>query len=213
MTDEVTITVDESAGPIREPRGPSFGQIVAGALLILIGIAWLLEAADWADVPWQGLLAGALVIVGVALMFGARTGSHGGLIAFGIVLAVVMALSTAIDVLADIPLSGGVGEETHRPIAAVESEYRWGIGSMTLDLREADLIDGEDLEASVAVGELIVILPADAAVRIDGRAGIGEVVVFGRRSSGLGADLVADDPGATFTLDLDVAIGKVEVRR
>jgi hypothetical protein len=212
MTDGYT--PDTSDTPAAADRnGPALGQIVTGALLIMLGIAWLIDAADWADVPWRGLLAGALVIVGVALLFGARSGSHGGLIAFGIAVAVLLSLSSAIAVLADIPLSGGIGEERLRPTAVVEDEYRWGIGSMTLDLRGAtgDL-EGREIEASVAIGELIVYLPEGAAV-IDARTGIGEVKVLGESSSGFDASIeVSADPGA-LVLDLDVAIGKVEVRR
>ena len=33
-----------------EPRRFSLGQVVTGAILVLIGIAWLVEAADWADI-------------------------------------------------------------------------------------------------------------------------------------------------------------------
>ena len=195
-------------------RGPSLGQIVAGAILVLIGFAWLAEAADWFDVPWRGLLAGALVIVGIALMFGARRAPHGGLIAFGVVLAILLSLSSAIAVLADIPLTGGIGEQRHRPTIELDDEYRWGIGSMTLDLRNLSAEEaGEAVAASVAIGELVVYVPAGLEVAIDARVGIGEVEVFGERSSGFDAELTTDAPEGALTLDLDVAIGKVEVRR
>lgn len=219
MTDELTPNVsrDEAApaGPIREPDGPILGQVVGGALLILIGAAWLVEAADWGDVPWRVLLASALIIVGVALMWGARTGRHGGLIAFGVILTLAVALGTALEVLADIPLTGGVGEESHRPVASVDDEYRWALGSMTLDLSGVGVpLEGRTVAASVAIGELIVIVPPDVQLHIDARSGIGEVDVLEERSSGLGADLTLDEGAApALTLDLDVAIGKVEVRR
>jgi len=212
MTDGSTPEI--AATPAGGDRtGPGLGQIVTGALLIMLGIAWLIDVANWGDVPWRGLLAGALVIVGVALMFGARSGSHGGLIAVGIAVAVLLSLSSAIAVLADIPLSGGIGEERLRPTAVVEDEYRWGIGSMTLDLRGATgELEGREIEVSVAIGELIVYLP-EGGVVIDARTGIGEVVVLGETSSGFDATIeVSADPGA-LVLDLDVAIGKVEVRR
>jgi predicted membrane protein len=72
------------------------------------------------------------------------------------------------------------------------------------------------VEISLAIGELVVIVPREATLEIDARAGIGEVVVFDRRASGLGADLEyrsEDGRERVLTLDLDVAIGKVEVRR
>lgn len=216
MTDDFT-----PASPPTEPSSPdevservNLGRIVAGAILVMIGIAWLIEAANWGDVPWRGLLAGALMVVGVVLMIGARSGSHGGLLAFGMVLAVVMAMSGAIEVLADIPLNAGIGEERHRPVAQVDDEYRWGIGSMTVDLRGAADLDGHTIAASVAIGELIVILPDDVAVSVTATSGIGEVRVLDERSAGLGADLELTEQGdGRLVLHLEVAIGKVEVRR
>ena len=197
-----------------ERSGLGLGQIVSGALLVMLGVAWLIEAAGWADVPWRGLLAGALIMVGAALMFGARSGSHGGLIAFGMGLAVVLALSSAIAVLADIPLSGGFGEERLRPAAVVEDEYHWGIGSMTLDLRgtTGDLA-GREITASVAIGELIVYVPEGVDVTIDAHVGIGEARCSAKPAAASTAGVqVSGGPGA-LVLDLDVAIGKVEVRR
>jgi predicted membrane protein len=217
MTDDLTPNVSRAGsdpGPIREPAGPGLGHLVSGALLILVGVGWLIETADWGDVPWRILLAVSLIVVGLALMWGSRTGSHGGLIALGVVLTIVVALGTALEVLADIPLTGGVGEEIHRPLSSVDDEYRWALGSMTLDLSGATALEGETIEASVAIGELVVIVPDDVAVQVDARSGIGEVEVLDRRSSGLGADLTFDEGGEMLlVLDLDVAIGRVEVRR
>lgn len=216
MNDEFTPqpVSDLQPDPDRRPA-PGLGQIVAGAILVMIGIAWLIEAADWADIPWRGLLAGALVLVGVALMVGARRGSYGGLIVFGIFLAVALALSSAIAVLADIPLSGGIGEERHHPVAVIEDEYRWGIGSMTIDLRGAEPpLEGREITASVAIGELVVYVPEGTEVSVEARAGIGEARVFGQASNGFDAQMDVPSPeGEALFLDLDVAIGKVEVRR
>lgn len=210
MTDSPT---PDPFAPDDERRGLGLGQIVAGALLVLLGVAWLVEAGGWANVPWRGLLAGALVIVGAALMFGARNGSHGGLIAFGMSLAVVLALSSAIAVLADIPLSGGFGEERLRPVSVVEDEYHWGIGTMTLDLRGTTDLEGREISASVAIGELVVYVPEGVVVTIDAHVGIGEALVFGEHSSGLDSGVQVSGEAGALILDLDVAIGKVEVRR
>lgn len=216
MTDSLT-PESLSSEPSAVDQGPerlNLGRIVAGAILVMIGVAWLIEAADWGDVPWRGLLAVALMVVGAALMVGSRRGSHGGLIAFGVVLAVVMAMSGAIEVLADIPLNAGIGEERHRPVAQIDDEYRWGIGSMTVDLRGATDLGGHTITASVAIGELIVIVPDDVAVSVTATSGIGEVRVLDERSAGLGADVEFTEEGdGRLVLELEVAIGKVEVRR
>ncbi|MBU1492960.1 MAG: LiaF domain-containing protein [Actinomycetota bacterium] len=208
--------LSQSADPAITSRHRSIGvgQIVAGAIMMMIGLSWLIEAAGWADVPWRGILAGALIVVGVALMLGAHRGAHGGLIAFGIVLAVLLSLSSAIMVLADIPLTGGIGEQRHHPAATVEDEYRWGVGSMTLDLRGAIAdLDGRIIEASVAIGELIVYVPEGIPIRIEAHTGIGETRVFGEADGGFDSDIETAGPEGALILRLDVAIGKVEVRR
>lgn len=212
--------------PAKTPDAPShLGHIVAGALLVLIGVGWLLEALDVADVPWRYFLPAALVVVGVALVFGARTGSHGGLIAVGVALSVLVLLAGALDVLADIPFTGRVGETTQHPTAAVDDQYRWGVGKMTLDLRDAANLTDRQIEASVMVGELIVIVPPDITFRVVARSGIGEVTILGKQSGGLDTQLeclsaegsVNCDDGSEgppmLDLDLRVAVGRVEVQR
>lgn len=201
--------------PPRRPRR-GLGNVVLGTILVLLGVAWLLQALDVVDVPWRALLPSALVVVGVALVVGARTGRHGGLIALGVVLTVAVGLASAIDVLVDIPITGGIGDETYRVRGIPEDEYRLAIGSMTVDLREAVRSElGTEIEASVAIGELVVIVPSDAPYRIDAHTGLGEVDVFGEEDSGFGPDVEAtrEGTGGRLVLDLDVGLGRVEVRR
>jgi len=206
--------------------GPRLGHVILGAILVLIGVGWLLEALDVADVPWRFLLPAALIIVGVALVLGARSGSHGGLVAVGVVLTVLVIAAGAIEALVDIPFAGGVGDKTHRPTAGVADEYRWGMGKLTIDLRDADILAGEEIEASVVLGELIVLVPPDVPLVVTAQAGVGDVVVFGEENGGFQVDLlchgtaeevvcgdgvVPDEP--YLRLDLEVAVGKVEVTR
>jgi len=222
------LTPAAEPAPAKAADGPRLGHIVLGAILVLIGVGWLLEALDVVDVPWRFLLPGALIIVGAALAVGARTGSHGGLVAVGVVLTVLVLLAGALDVLADIPFAGGIGDKSHRPTGAVQDEYRWGMGKMTLDLREAESLAGEEIKASVVVGELIVIVPPDVPLVISGHSGVGDVIVLGEQSGGFDASLdcvgtaleiscgddSAPDPGlVALRLDLEVAMGKVEVQR
>jgi hypothetical protein len=223
MTDARTPEVPsaaEMAAATPEPekrRRPSLGQIVVGSFLVLVGVGWFLEAADIADVPWRALLPASLIVIGVALVFGARTARHGGIIALAVVLTVAVAAASAVEVLIDVPITGGVGEERAVVVGDIGAEYRHAVGSYTVDLRDG-LVgpDGREVEISLAIGELIVIVPPEATLDVDARAGIGEVVVFDRKASGLGADLeYRSESGRerVLTLDLDVAIGKVEVRR
>ncbi len=197
--------------------GPSMGQIIVGGFLVLIGTGWLLEAADIADVPWRALLPAALMLIGLGLVFGARTARHGGVIALGVVLTVAVGTASAVEVLVDIPISGGIGEESATVIGPVEAEYRHAIGQYVVDFRSADVgAAGSNTEVSLGIGELVVIVPSDVDLVIDARAGLGNVVVFGEESSGVGPDIEYTSPGAgdaVLRLNVDVAIGQVEVRR
>ena len=189
-------------------------------------MGWLLEALDVADVPWRFLLPSVLILVGLALTLGARTGRHGGLIAFGVVLTAMVLLAGVFEVLMDVPLSGGVGDRTRTPTTAAD-EYRWGVGKMTLDLRRAEGLPGQEIAASVVVGELVVIVPDDVPLVIDARAGLGEVNVLGASADGVdpslecvGSSRVVDcsSSGAAageraLHLTLEVGLGKVEVQR
>src|SRR5439155_13557872 len=43
---------------------PPVGRIVLGAVLVVGGVAWLLDATNAVDIPWEAGLCGALVLVG-----------------------------------------------------------------------------------------------------------------------------------------------------
>ena len=210
----------------RRSLGPRLGHIVLGGVLVLIGVGWLLEALDITDVPWRFLLPSVLILVGLALTLGARTGSHGGLVAVGVVLTVLVLLAGAIEVVMDVPLAGGVGDETQAPTTSLKAEYRWGVGKMTLDLTQAQGLAGEEIAASVVVGELLVIVPDGVSLVIDARAGLGEVSVLGTSADGVDPSLECAGTSRDLTcgedatrgervlvLELEVAMGKVEVRR
>jgi hypothetical protein len=188
------------------------GHVVVGAVLVLIGVLWIVEAAGDVDVAWTVILPSALIIVGAALVYGSRTGRHGGLITLGVFLTVAVLLASAIDVLVDIPLSGGVGDSMERPTGVAESEYHWAMGKMTVDLTDATFPAGP-IELTVGMGELVVIIPVDVAVEIEADAGIGELAILDRRASGVNPDLTVSEAGATLHLVARVGLGKVEVRR
>jgi hypothetical protein len=47
----------------RDRRGPATATVLVGALLVLVGIGWLLDAAG-VEVPWRAVLPAALIAVG-----------------------------------------------------------------------------------------------------------------------------------------------------
>ena len=201
--------------PPDEPRPPiRTGRLLGGALLVLFGVAWLLESLDVVEVPWGLFLPGALVAIGAILVVNARTGaSHRGMIWIGVVLTFLLFLGSAIS----FPIEGGIGERTIRPTGSLEATYELGIGKLTVDLTRFDFA-GTDvsvgLDVRLGVGELVVIVPTDLSIRVEARSALGNVVVFGQEESGIDAQLTVEAEGTpTVTLEATVGIGEVVVER
>jgi predicted membrane protein len=209
-------TTSPPVSPLERVRS---GRLLAGLLLVLFGVGWLLEVLDVIDFPWDLLLPIALVLVGVALVVASRSGARpGGLIAVGIVLTGVMVIGSAID----FPLGGGVGERLERPttVADLRDEYVLGIGQLTVDLTDLSAgALGADARTRVRVGigQLVVIVPEELAVLVFARATVGNVRVFEDEEGGFGAEREAgpglDGRGPVLELVLSVGLGEVEVRR
>ncbi len=209
-------TTSPPASPLERVRS---GRLVAGLLLVLFGVGWLLEVLNVIDFPWDVLLPIALVLVGVALVVASRSGSRpGGLIAVGVVLTGVMVIGSAID----FPLGGGVGERMERPttVAALRGEYRLGVGQLTVDLTNlstAELDADARTRVRVGIGQLVVIVPEGLAVQVEARATVGNVRIFEDEEGGFGVEREAgpglDGRGPVLELVLSVGLGEVEVRR
>jgi hypothetical protein len=189
------------------------GRLVAGAGLILVGVLWLIDAAGVVDLRWQVVLPALLTLVGVALLATARRGAHGGLIAAGVVLGLlVMSSATPVTGLVD-----GVGERAERPddAATAEAGYDLGMGSLRVDLSEIDdLEDGATIPVSVGIGEVVVTLPEGVGAEVEASVGIGEVTVLGRSRGGFGVSVEEEIAGTpSIVLEVSAGIGRVEVAR
>ena len=197
------------------PSGPSLTSMTLSVILIGAGVVGLLAAADVFSVSVPVFLAGALVLTGVALVAGAWFGRTRGLVAFGIVLTVVLALSTGVRA----SFSGGAGDRRWVPasVAELRHTYRLGAGDALLDLSHLTSLElSRTVDASVGAGQLRVFVPPRTRVIATGHSGIGEVRLLGRVRNGLDVDnrIVNGDPSAgTLRLHLDVGIGQLEVIR
>jgi hypothetical protein len=205
----------------KPPRSRSVGQVVFGIVLVGFGLAWLIAATDLFEVPWRAVLSAALIAVGATIAASATRERHGGLVVVGVILTVLLALVSTSESLVDLPLSGGIGERDYRPesLGVLADAYRLGIGEIVVDLTAVDYPAGETrVEASVTLGSLVVTVPDDVAVRIEGHATAGEVQIFGDVHSGTSIDETFEDEGfagaeVRLVVEASAGLGEVEVRR
>jgi hypothetical protein len=198
-------------------RGPSMPQVVGGGVLVLIGALWLLERTGVIDVSVTAVLALATMVIGISLILLARDGPHVGLIIFGSILALVTLLTAAAPFEG---FQGGVGDRTFEVSAVddIRADYNLAMGKLTIDLRDLGTVSGPtELTASVGMGELIVVVPADVAIEVDARVGAGQLQVMDRTTDGVGINETYRTPGFAasqqrLSLELQAFTGRVEVR-
>ena len=195
------------------PRSPLAMYTWAAVLLAVGLLAIVSQVAEREASPGQ-FFGAALAVLGIGLVVGAWWGRARILILLVLLLApmgVVASFVTA-------PLEGGIGERTFAPVTAaeVQDEYRSLGGRITLDLTQL-ITSPRDIHiaASVAVGQLQVILPEGASIEIRTRVGAGDVLVLGSQDVGTSLDstfIRRHLDRTTFILDLEAGIGEVYVR-
>jgi hypothetical protein len=201
------------AAPV-DHRGPATATVLLGALLVLVGIGWLLDSAG-IEVPWRALLPAALIAVGLACVAGALRGRQHALMVVGVALVVVLSVAVAADWDLDVPLNGGVGDRTERPTTPAElAEYELGVGNLVVDLGRLQVPPGTTtVEARLGVGELVVELPDGVSVEVEASSGLGEVQVLGQQEGGFGSRIeTASEAGGDRRLRVDARVGLGQVR-
>lgn len=213
---------DDIFSPTEPKRSIPVGQLVTGSVLVVVGLGWLMSALDVANIPWPALLAGVLIIIGIALTAAASQGApHEGLVSAGITFVVILALLSTLSSAFSVPLRGGVGDRTYRPTAGtLEEEYRLVAGQLRIDLSDVAFSDGETtIATSVTFGKLVIDgIPDGTAVSVIAKASAGELVLFGSTWDGVGiSQEAADGDYATATrrlrIEASVGFGQIEVGR
>jgi phage shock protein PspC (stress-responsive transcriptional regulator) len=195
----------------RRPRS-ALGWLTAGTALIAVGLASVLVEVDLVSLEVGQFFGIALAMLGAGLVVGAWWGSARLLIIAGLLLAPVTVAASAVRV----PVEGGVGERLYVPRSATEvrDEYRLGAGEMVIDFTRMDF-SGQplDVEATVVAGRLEVIIPSDVTVDVNGRIGIGEMSLFGRRQDGaeIEDDRFVQGSQGSLNLDLEASFGEIVV--
>lgn len=180
------------------------------------------------QVDWEVYAAIPLGIIGVSLIIGAWVGKAKSLFFLGLALLILLGAGETIN----ISFNGGIGDHTTKLTRQEELQdpSSLGIGSLTLDLQDISLPHRQTVQhkASVGIGKLTVLLPPDAErnfhVELKTSMGIGLIELFPhspeeRESEGFGVEIdkkittPTNSEAGTLTLDLQVGIGDMEIRR
>jgi len=204
--------------PPLAPRPRSvLGRLTLAVALLTLGVAAVLDLLDAVPVAPEGYVALLLVVLGAGLVLGARVGRTRWPIAVGILVLPALVLT---DLASGVP-GGEVGDvfAAPRSLGDLEDAYRVTAGTLTLDLRELQGLDGTtEVDLSMGVGAVWVLVPPDLPVTARTRADTGVVDVLGRVRDGEGLDLTVTGAGADgaadrLALDIEVGAGYVEVTR
>jgi phage shock protein PspC (stress-responsive transcriptional regulator) len=202
----------------RRHEGVGTGAIVVGVLLILLGAASLMWTLGLRTPPIDAVLAGLLILVGLAILVESRRGVHGGLVVIALILTGI--LGTAATTAPGFHFDSGFGERSVRPAASadLQSNYSHAFGDLTVDLRNVELPEGDTkVDISIAFGSVEVFVPAGVGVRVRGETVFGSTDAFGREFSGVSVnhDYRSSNYDAAprrVTIDLSNAFGSAVIR-
>jgi phage shock protein PspC (stress-responsive transcriptional regulator) len=211
------------APPPRRPRRrPFLGPLTFAAALIATGVALALDNLNVLDLSVGQLLAVFLTVLGAGLLVGTLWGRAWGLIPVGLLAVPVVAVTA---LAGNVPVEGGVADRLYQPTtpAAIRPSYRLAGGEMVLDLSKVKFTNGAPpVQASVAGGRLLVVLPDEVAAEVRGRVGVGSLDLLGHEDTGTQVDSTVTEPAVkppkegaapTVRLDLRSGYGVIEVRR
>jgi phage shock protein PspC (stress-responsive transcriptional regulator) len=194
----------------RDRPWPVVGLGLAGvALLLLLSRGDIAVGAGWVVV----------LIGGLAILWASRREKRARRILVTLAaLATALAIAACIAVVTafawfDVSLGDGVGDSTYAPAAAaaVQPSYKLGIGSLRVDLSQIETAGRHRVEARVGIGELRIVVPRNAEVRVDAHAKVGEVFVLRRHDDGRNATVHTGT--GQFVIDARVGAGRIDVVR
>ncbi|NNE73175.1 MAG: PspC domain-containing protein [Acidimicrobiales bacterium] len=209
----------------KPPRSP-LGLLTIGTLMLYAGVMVTASTADWFEVDRTAAWAGALGIVGAALVLSAWFGRARGLIGLGIILALITTASSFVN----FEFYEGVGERTYTAASfdARNGDYELGAGQLVIDLGDLDLTEDRTLEADLSFGEMIITVPDDVNLEIDSTVRMGELEVLddyddgpnndidlttGPETSPLDGITTPDPDLPTLTINAFVGFGRLEINR
>jgi phage shock protein PspC (stress-responsive transcriptional regulator) len=201
-----------AAPPVRKERSP-LGRLTLSLVVVVVGVLLALRESGVEELTAPRILAGVLLVLGAGLLVGTWRGRARWLLPVGLVVALALAATAAAE---QVDFDGSIGERSWRAVDG--GSYRLGAGEATLDLRSLRGLDDVQVEARLGLGQLTVLVPEGMSVAID--AEIGEGVIGGSAApfgetddEGRHEFVVGSADDVTVTLDLEVGVGEIEVRR
>ncbi|MES1247269.1 MAG: LiaF domain-containing protein, partial [Actinomycetota bacterium] len=180
-------------------------RLLGLALLAAIVLAVLSSIHLWPS-PGNLWMLAAIVVAAVAW---AR-----GRIVLGLALGVLVVVVAGLLLAVRVPVFAGVGDRTYTDL---HSKYTLGIGKLNVDLADEQLPRGQTfVKATLGIGDLHVIVPANATVDVDAHVQAGNVVALGRTDDGTHVHTSFVDrtgTGRVIVLDLHTGLGKITVER
>jgi phage shock protein PspC (stress-responsive transcriptional regulator) len=194
----------------RDRPWPVVGLGLAGVALVLLlsrgelaaGSGWIVALVAGLAILWasRGQRRARRLLIAVTAFF--------SLVLVALCIAVVTAFTWF-----DVNLGDGVGEHTYTPasVSAVQSSYDLGIGNLKVDLSQLDATGKHRITARLGIGELKIVVPRDADIRVNARANVGDVYVLRSHDDGRNASIRSGT--GTFVIDAKVGAGRIDVVR
>jgi phage shock protein PspC (stress-responsive transcriptional regulator) len=113
-------------------------------------------------------------------------------------------------------LSDGTGKRNFAPAtpSSLASQYKLGVGNLTLDLSGLTLgTEGRTVHLKAGIGHIHVILPPNTTVRVVGNVDWGDSSVLGQDESGHNVHTSVGPANARLVIDAQVGLGQIEVDR
>ncbi|WP_202638718.1 PspC domain-containing protein [Bailinhaonella thermotolerans] len=206
------------AGKERRPR--TFLALLTLLAAVAVGAAVAGHLPGRQDIASPVLGGAVLMTVGAGLVVSAWYGRATSLVAVGTVMSLVLIGGSAVS-----GTPKRFGDQRWEPAGVPEArqEHNLAVGSGRLDLTLLTLAPGSRtrVEAAVGLGEMEVIVPANARVEVTATSMLGDVRIDGRMRGGANVRherVIEAEPDAgpnppVIELRVRASLGDVEVRR
>ena len=209
--------------PPRPPRPRSIlGRVTLALALVAVGLLALLANAGLVDAGANHYLGLAMTCIGAGLVAGAWRGRAYSLMLVGLVLLPPTLISN-IAAAHDVSLGDGVGGRYYEIDSAADLDRRFehGAGYLQLDMHQLELDQDAQVDVSLGVGGIEVVVPEDLRVAVRGSIQAGEATLFNDSTEYPRGDSSmfrlppegGEEGDPVLTLNLNIALGQVVVVR